>query len=137
MIPIQPWMIKGGAAVLFLSAVFTGGCRVQKQMDKAKIQRIKADYTRAVGIIDTLQDNVDVLDTARKVQNEATAKLGRQHDEKVSNINTAHHAAITRLNAANDEAIRTAEEEAAALRQRMVGLSVGEACDTAMRSIVQ
>ena len=135
--PIQPWMIKGGAVTLLLSAVFFSGCRVQKQMDKAKIQKLKANYTRAIEIIDTFQDNVDTLNMAIKEQNEATAELGRQHDEKVSSINARHNDAIARLNAANNETIRAAEDEAAALRERMVGLSVGEACDEAIRSIVQ
>lgn len=137
MIPITPGMIKGGAVVMLLSAVFIGGCRVQKQMDKAKIQKLKANYSRAIDIIDTFQDNQDALEQAVEGHNEATAKLGREHDEKVSDINTAHDKAIARLSAASSDAIRTAEDEAAALRASMVGLSLGEACDTAMRSIVQ
>ena len=122
---------------MLLSAVFIGGCRVQKQMDKAKIQRLKADYSRAVGIIDTFQDNVDTLDMAIKEQNAAITELGKETRQKIESINTAHRAAIVSLNAASSNAIRTAEDEAAELRERMVGLSAGEACDTAMRSIVQ
>jgi len=136
MIP-QALLIKLGVFGACIALIFGAGCRVQKQMDKAKIQRLKADIVRSVGIIDTFQANVDTLDMAIRNQNAANIKLGKEHDEKVSSINTAHNKAITRLNAANSDAIRGAEEEAAALRERMVGLSAGEACDEAMRSIVQ
>ena len=129
MIP-QALLIKLGVFGACIALIFGAGCRVQKQMDKA-------NYSRAVGIIDTCQENEVTLEQAIKDQNEATIELGRQHDEKVSSINARHNNAIARLNAANSAAIRGAEEEAAELRQRMVGLSVGEACDTAMRSIVQ
>ena len=122
---------------MLLSAIFFSGCRVQKQMDKAKIQKLKANYSRAINIIDTFQDNVDTLDMAIKDQNAAITELGEETERKINSINTAHDAAITHLNAANSDAIREAGDEAAALRRRMVGLSVGEACDEAMRSIVQ
>ena len=137
MLPIQPWMIKGGAVVLFLLAVFFSGCRVQKQMDKAKIQKLKANYSRAINIIDTFQDNVDTLNMAIKDQNAAITELGKETEQKINSINTAHNKAITRLNAANSDAIREAEEEAAALRRRMVGLSVGEACHEAWLEVIQ
>ena len=120
---------------MLLSAVFISGCRVQKQMDKAKIQKLKANYSRAIDIIDTFQDNVDALDIAIKDQNAAITELGDETRRKIDSINKAHDKAITRLNAANDAAIRESEDEAAALRERMVGLSAGEACDEAMRSI--
>ena len=122
---------------MLLSACFIGGCRVQKQMDKAKIQKLKANYSRAIDIIDTFQDNVDTLDIAIKEQNAAIEGLGEQTERKIDSINKAHDKAIARLSAASSDAIRTAEDEAAALRASMVGLSLGEACDTAMRSIVQ
>ena len=137
MIPITPGMIKGGAVALLLSTVFYGGCAAQNKLNSARLNKLKSDYTRLVGIIDTFQDNVDTLNMAIKDQNEATIELGRKHDEKVSSINALHNNAIARLNAANNAAIRVAEEEAAALRRRMVGLSVGEACHEAWLEVIQ
>ena len=139
MIPfaIQPWMIKGGAIVALLGMVFFGGCRVQKNIDRAKIQRLNTNYDRAVGIIDTFQDNVDTLDMAIKDQNEAIAQLGEDYDARVTALRTAHSAAITRLNTANNATEARLSHEVTALREQMVGLSVGEACQAAMEAIAQ
>jgi hypothetical protein len=139
MIPlaIQPWMIKGGAVLALLGMVFFGGCRVQKSMDLAKIQRVQAKYDRAVGIIDTFQDNVDTLDIAIKGQNEKIDKLGEDHDERVAALRAANDAAVIRLNAANDATEARYLRETTELRAQMVGLSVGEACRAAMEAIAQ
>jgi len=135
MIPIQPWMIKGGAVVLFLSAIFVGGCQAQKNIDAKKIDRLRADYTRAVEIIEVFQDNYDTLDKALKDQNAEIKKLGKETERKINSINAAHRAAITQLNSANTAAVRSAEKEAAELRERMVGLSAAEACHAAWEEV--
>jgi hypothetical protein len=139
MIPlaIQPWMIKGGAIMALLGMVFFGGCRVQKSMDLAKIQRIQANYSRAVDIIDTFQDNVDTLDMAIKGQNARISKLGEDHNARVAALRAANDAAITRLNTANDATEARYLRETTELRAQMVGLSVGEACRAAMEAIAQ
>ena len=137
MIPITPGMIKYGAVVCLLSMVFFGGCRVQKKIDTAKIQRIQVKYDRAVGIIDTFQDNVDTLDMAIKGQNEKIDKLGEDHDARVTALRAANDAAITRLNTANDATEARYLRETTELRAQMVGLSVGEACRAAMEAIAR
>ena len=136
-VAIQPWMIRGGAIALLLSAVFYGGCHTQKKMDEAKIQRVKANYTRAVEIIETFQENYDKLDKVIKDNNERIARQGKEYEAKVADIQKAHGKAIDRLTRSNREALRTAEEEASDLRERMAGLSTGEACHEAMLEIVR
>ena len=137
MIPIQPWMIKGGAVVLFLSAIFVGGCQAQKNIDAKKINRLKADYTRAVEIIDVFQDNYDTLDKALKDQNEQIAEVGREHIRKVAAIEKANKENLTQLNKRNTAVLRNKEREAADLRARMVGLSAAEACHEAWLEVAQ
>jgi len=137
MIPITPGMIKGGAVALLLSAVFYGGCRTQKSIDLAKIQRLKADYTRAVEIIEVFQDNYDTLNKALKDQNEQITRLGEETERRIESISKAHNAAITRLSSANAASIRVAESEAAELRERMASLSVAEACHEAWLEVVR
>ena len=139
MMPIwlQPWMIKGGAVALLLSAVFISGCRVQKSIDIAKIQRINTKYDRCVGIVDTFQLNVDTLEQAIKDNNAKVIKLGEEYNAKVISMQSSHDAAIRRLNTSNDATIKQARDEAAALRERMVRLSVAESCIEALKAIAQ
>ena len=139
MIPLalQPWLIKGGIVVAILGVAFAGGCRVQKNMDLAKIQRLESNYDRCVGIVDTFQDNVDTLEKAIENNNAAVIKLGEEHNAKVISMQASHDAAIRSLNTSNDAAINSAREEAAALRERMVRLSVAESCVESMKAIAQ
>ena len=139
MMPIwlQPWMIKGGAVLALLGIVFAGGCRVQKSIDIAKIQRINTKYDRCVGIVDTFQLNVDTLEQAIKDNNAKVIKLGEEYNAKVISMQSSHDAAIRRLNTSNDATIKQARDEAAALRERMVRLSVAESCTEAMKAIAQ
>jgi len=139
MMPIwlQPWMIKGGAVLALLGIVFAGGCRVQKNMDLAKIQRLESNYDRCVGIVDTFQTNVDTLEQAIEDNNAKVIKLGEEHNAKVISMQSSHDAAIRRLNTSNDASVSRARDEAAALRERMVRLSVAESCTEAMKAIAQ
>ena len=131
MIPITPGMIKGGAVFMFLSAVFIWGCRVQKQMDKAKINKLIDRNKQYVEIIDTFQDNVDTLDTAIKEQNAAIDELGEETERRVMSLRSAHESANERLRANYDAAISRSKDETAELRERMADLSVAEACHEA------
>jgi len=139
MIPVwvQPWMIKGGAVVLLLCGVFYSGCHVQKGIDEAKIQRLKSNYDRCVDIVDTFQLNVDTLEKAIHDQNAAITKLGEEYNSRVVSMQASHDASIRRLNSANNAAITEAREEAAALRERMVRLSVAESCIETVKAIAQ
>ena len=139
MIPIwvQPWMIKGGAVLALLGIVFAGGCRVQKNMDLAKIQRLESNYDRCVGIVDTFQTNVDTLEQAIEDNNARVIKLGEEHNAKVISMQSSHDAAIRRLNTSNNASVSRARDEAAALRERMVRLSVAESCIEALKAIAQ
>ena len=130
-------MIKGGVVVAILGVAFAGGCRVQKNMDLAKIQRLESNYDRCVDIVDTFQLNVDTLEKAIQDNNAAVIKLGEDHNARVISMQASHDASIRRLNAANADAIRTAEEEAAEIRENMVILSVAESCVYAMQEIAQ
>ena len=134
---LQPWMIKGGAVLALLGIVFAGGCRVQKNIDLAKIQRLESNYDRCVGIVDTYQLNVDTLEDVVEAQNEANIKLGEQHNAKVVSMQSSHDAAIRRLNTSNNATVERARDEAAALRERMVRLSVAESCIEALKAIAQ
>ena len=137
MIPIQPWMIKGGAVVLFLSAVFTGGCQAQKKIDLAKIQRLESKIARCTEINVTLTENVTTLKQGIKDRNEQIADLGRQYDKKVAAIEKANKENLTQLNKRNTAVLRNKEREAADLRARMVGLSAAEACHEAWLEVAQ
>ena len=131
MIPITPGMIKGGAVFMFLSAVFIGGCRVQKQMDKAKINKLIDRNKQYVEIIDVFQDNLDIVEQAVKEQNAAIDELGEETERRVMSLRSAHEAANERLRTNYDAAISRSKDETAELRERMADLSATEACHAA------
>jgi SMC interacting uncharacterized protein involved in chromosome segregation len=139
MIPLNlpPWVFKGGALLLFLSIIFYAGCNAQKQRDANKINKLKDEISRHVEIIEVFQDNYDEVTQAIKDQNEAITEVGELHKEKVAHMQAAHDDAIRRLNRSNLQAVKDAEDEAAALRERMVRLSVGEACVESIKEIAK
>jgi len=128
MIPIQPWMIKAGAGVLLVSGIFYSGCSVQKKMDLAKINKLKQQNSEYVMIIDAFQANCDELERGINAQNKAIEDLGKESERRMQQLNAAHAAAIRRFTQANEQIISDAREEADALRERLAGLSVAEAC---------
>ena len=134
---LQPWMIKGGAVLALLGIVFAGGCRVQKNMDLAKIQRLESNYDRCVGIVDTFQTNVDTLEQAIEDNNAKVIELGKEYNRKVIALKASHTRYTRQLNAANRESLDRAANEGAALRERMVRLSVAESCIEALKAIAQ
>lgn len=135
MIPLQPWMIKGGAGVLFLSAVFYAGCHTQKKLDQARLLKLESNYDRCVGIVDTFQDNVDVLEKGIKDQNAAIEKLGTESAKKMADLQASHQKAVETLRRQYDQSIAGQKEEAEKLRERLVGLSDAEACREAMKEL--
>jgi hypothetical protein len=129
---IPTWAVKGGAFLIVVSAIFIAGCNTQKKMDAAKIDKLKAENRRQVEIIEVFQENYDVLDTALKDQNEAIAKLGEESIRRINSLKARHEEAVTRLARTNNEILESTRDEAAELRERLVRLSVAEACHEAM-----
>lgn len=135
--PLQPWMFKVGAYAAIVGVAFFGGCRIQRNIDAQKIQKLKANYERCVGIVDTFQDNVDTLDKAIQDQNEAITKQGEEYNRKVVALKASHDRATRNLNASYEESLTEANREAADLRRRMERMSVVDSCLEAMREIAQ
>ena len=125
---IRPWMIKGGAVFLFLFVIFYAGCHTQRLQDKDKINKLKQQNKEYVTIIDAFQDNCDELERGIAAQNKAIEDLGKESERRMQQLNAAHAAAIRRFTQANEQIISDAREEADALRERLAGLSVAEAC---------
>ena len=132
---LAKYALKGGVVLAFLSIIFSGGCYMQRQLDAKKINRLKQEVKNHVEIIEVFQENYDTVTQAVKDQNAAITKLGEKSIRKMESLESSHYAAITRLNAANNDTIRAARDEAAELRERMAGLSTAEACHTAMMEI--
>lgn len=135
--PLQPWIFKVGAYAAIVGIAFFGGCRIQRNIDAQKIQKLKANYERCVGIVDTFQDNVDVLEKAIHDNNERITKQGEEYNKKVIALQASHEMATRRLIADNRDDLERSKEEARRLRERMVKLSVGEACVEAMKAIAK
>jgi len=131
MIPIQPWMIKAGAGILLVSGIFYSGCSVQKKMDLAKINKLKQRNSEYVMIIDAFQANCDELERGIDAQNKAIEDLGKESERRIQQLKAAHTAAIRRFTQTNEQIISDAESEAAALRKRLAGLPLAEACHQA------
>ena len=132
MIPLQPWMFKAGAGVLFLSLIFYSGCYVQKKVDSTKILKLKAEIQRDVEIIETYQENYDTLDQAIKDQNKAITALGESTKVKIEQMKKTYTSTIAKMENDRISIIKRAEEEQLALLERIKDLSVGEACHEAM-----
>ena len=122
---------------MFLSIIFFAGCHTQKQRDMSKIQKLINKNNRYVEIIEVFQENYDILDTAIKDQNAAITELGEESIRKINSLESSHKEAIERLNRNNAATIRSARDEAAALRERMVGLSAAEACHEAWLEVAK
>ena len=137
MIPLQPWMLKAGAGVLFLSLIFYSGCYVQKKVDSTKILKLKTEINRDVEIIEAYQENYDALDQAIKDQNNAIEALGEATKAKIEQLNKAHAHTIAKMEEDRISIIKQAKEEQLALLDRMKDLSVGEACHEAMVELVK
>lgn len=135
--PIPPFVYKLGGIFLLLFLIFFSGCYVQKQHDAKKISLLKQEVKRHVEIIEVFQANYDTLDAALKDQNEQIDELGKEHNRKVNSLQAEHDAAIRRFNTASLNAVKEARDEAAALRERMAGLSAAEACHHAWLSVAQ
>jgi uncharacterized protein YoxC len=115
----------------FLSLIFYAGCHTQRQRDAGKIQKLIDKNNQYIEIIEVFQENLDLVEQAVKDQNAAITELGEETVRRAANLQAAHDAAIDRLNAANNATIKQARDEAAALRERMAGLSAAEACHEA------
>jgi uncharacterized protein YhaN len=139
MIPIPvnvpSWVLKGGAVFLFLFAIFYSGCYTQKQRDMSKIQKINDKYDRCVEIVDIFQDNYDTIEKGLNDQNKAIEELGRESERRISSLRKAHQEAVTDLERNYNRTLSRREKEAAELRKRLAGLSVGEACTEAWISL--
>jgi len=137
MIPIQPWMIKAGAGVFLVSAIFYSGCHVQRLRDSAKIGKLKQQNKEYVQIIDAFQDNCDELERGINAQNKAIEDLGKESERRMQQLKAAHTAAIRRFTQTNEQIISDAESEAAALRERLAGLPLAEACHQAWMELAR
>ena len=134
---VQPWMLKIVAILGVLAVSYTAGCRTQKSIDLSTIQRLKAVTVRDSGIIKIQQTNINVLRGSLERQNQAWIELSAEGKQREEGIRQANEEALRELRSASARAVSNAEAEAAELRQRMVGLSVGESCHEAMKAIAQ
>ena len=136
-VAIQPWMLKVAAIVGVLAIAYTSGCRTQKSIDLSTIQRLKAVTVRDKGIINTQQTNINILRGSLERQNQAWIELSNEGKRREAALKVAHQEAIERFESRSARALRDAARETEELRERMVGLSVGEACHEAMKEIVR
>ena len=137
MIPIplwfRPWMLKASAVVVLISLIFFAGCRVQKQMDMGKIERIRtnletteANYDQCLEMLVRSEDNYDSL---QEMVNQANAEVDRLHAEyqdRVIALRRTSQAAIDNINRTHRQSMQELVEENLELQERFSVLTQAE-----------
>lgn len=131
MLPIQPWMIKGGAIVLVILIIFFAGWAVKGKMVSNKIERLKADYARAVEIIETCQTNLDRMDESLARQNKAIEDMAKANQDHIEAVRKASKEALRHAYESHQRAYHEAQKEIMDLQMRVQSMSAAEACHEA------
>jgi len=133
---IAKYGLKVGAFLAFIAILVGAGCQWQKSIDRDKVEKWKGRYQQSLEAIAVWEKNVAGLRQAVKDQNEANDRLAEESRIREASLQATHQEALARLTRSNNETIRNARDETAALRERLAGLSVAEACHEAWVEVV-
>ena len=138
---IPAWLtlksLKLGIIGAIILAIFSAGWYVKGRLTINKIVTLERNYDLCYENLRRSNANWLGLKDAVEETNAEVIKQNIEYNARVIKIQAEGRDAIRRLNASHDEAIADSLAESDRLRLLMEVLPASEACDLAMREIVQ